>query len=53
MGIWDWYNKPGSRSGRPTRGLVIALILLSFFVGVFFMVLYTVLAPFLFARVPG
>jgi hypothetical protein len=53
MGIWDWYNKPGGRSTVPTRGLVLTLIALSFVVGLLFMLLYLLVWPHVFIRVPS
>ena len=50
--MWDWYNRPGGRATLPTRAVIIALVLAGLLLGAATMLLYILLAPLLFSRVP-
>ena len=50
--MWDWYNRPGSRSGLPTRTVILIVVGASALIGAFFMLFYILVAPFLFTPVP-
>jgi hypothetical protein len=51
--MWDWYNRPGQRGRPQTRTVFLLVVLGSFAVGGLFILLYTLIAPFVFLRVPG
>ena len=51
--MWDWYNRPGGRAQLSTRTLAIVLVVAGVLIGVFFVTLFTILAPLLFSRGPG
>ena len=51
--MWDWYNRPGSRAGMPIRTAILITVVASVLVGVFFMIFYILVAPFLFTPVPA
>lgn len=51
--MWDWYNRPGGHATLPTRTVVVVLVISGLLIGVLFTLLYTILAPYLFTRVPG
>ena len=50
--MFDWYNRPGRRGVPRTRTVVLILIASGLAVGIFFMLLYTVIEPYVFIRVP-
>ena len=54
--MWDWYSRPGSwhdRANVPLRRLVLTMIAAGVLMGMVFFVLYAVLAPLIFAKVPS
>ncbi len=51
--MWNWYNRPGGRESIPTRYWAIALFIAGLLVGIFFFVLYALLAPHLFSPIPA
>jgi hypothetical protein len=51
--MWDWYNRPGPSGGRPrTRSILLILVFGGLLVGVLFTLLYILIAPHVFTRVP-
>jgi hypothetical protein len=51
--MWNWYNRPGGRESLPWRAVAAAMVVAGLLVGVVFALLYGLLAPVLFTRVPG
>ncbi len=51
--MFDWYNRPGRRGVPRTRTVILIMIAGGLAVGILFTLLYTLLAPYVFIRVPG
>ncbi|MBI3970364.1 MAG: hypothetical protein HY332_03665 [Chloroflexi bacterium] len=51
--MWDWYNRPGGRERMSARTVAIVLVVAGIVVGVIFMLLFILIAPFAFTRVPS
>ena len=49
--MWDWYQRPGRRGTIRTRTAFLIMVGAGFAVGVFFVILYTLITPFVFQRV--
>ena len=54
--MWDWYNRPGGwhdRANVSMRRVALLMVAAGVAMAVFFYVLYALLAPMLYTKVPG
>jgi hypothetical protein len=51
--MWDWYNRPGRRGVPRTRTVLLIMVVGGLAVGMLFTLLYILIAPLIFVRVPG